>query len=72
MSSGRKAEAFIDLLIAAMTDAAVSRNLSQLKTTITPEGTTKAHIVRIIIVPESMDYDWPQGLQSKPESKGGH
>lgn len=57
-----QAGAFIDILLAAMSDAAVERKLTQLKTTITPEKTGRATLVRIIIVPESMDMEWPQGL----------
>ncbi len=60
-----RAEAFGDFLFAAMQDAAVERKLTQLKTEITPEKTGKRTVIRIIVVPESMDVEWPQGLGSK-------
>lgn len=53
-------EAFLDLLIAAMMDAALERKLTQLQTTITPEGKTKAKIIRIVVIPEEMDRTWPK------------
>lgn len=52
--------AFLDLLIAAMYDAALERKLTQLQTTITPEGTSKAKIIRIVVIPEEMDRVWPK------------
>lgn len=42
-----------------MTDAAVERKLTQLKTTISPNG-GKAKIIRIIVIPEEMDREWPK------------
>lgn len=51
-------EAFLNLLIAAMKDAAIERKLTQLKTTIDPDGKGIRH-VRLIIVPEAMDHNWP-------------
>lgn len=64
MSSDHKKEAdiFGDMLIAAMYDAALELKLTQLKTTITPPGRTKPEIIRIIIIPEKMEYEFPQGL----------
>lgn len=64
MSNKGKAEAFIDILLAAMKDAAIERKMTQLKTTITPAGRTKPILVRIIIVPETMDNEFPQGLST--------
>lgn len=58
-----KAEVFGDLLLAAMKDAAIERKLTQLKTTITPQETGRATLIRIIIVPETMDVEWPGGLK---------
>lgn len=55
-------DTFVGLVIAAMKDAAVERKLTQLKVAITPEGTKRTVHVRIIVVPESMDMEWPQGL----------
>lgn len=60
-----RSETFIDFLVAAMTDAAVERKMTQLKTTITPEKTGKATFVRVIIVPESMDVEWTKPLGSE-------
>lgn len=62
-------ETFIDLLIAAMKDAAIERKLTQLKTTITPEETGKAKHVRLIVIPEEMDYNWPDYA---PAGSAGH
>ena len=53
---GKQQEVFMDLLIAAMKDAAIERKISQLKTTITPDG-KKAKLIRIIVVPEEMDFE---------------
>lgn len=61
----KRAEIFGDLLYAAMLSAAVERKLTQLKTELTPPETGRRTVIRIIIVPETMDYDWPQGLGSK-------
>jgi len=47
---------FIDLLTAAMCDAALEHKLTQLQTKLIPPGTTKEKVVRIIIIPEDMDY----------------
>lgn len=47
---------FLNLLLAAMTDAALERKLTQLQTSLVPPGTTKEKVVRIIIIPEEMDY----------------
>ncbi len=47
---------FLDILIAAMNDAVIEGKITQIQTTITPEGTTKAKLLRIIVVPEEMEY----------------
>lgn len=54
MSDARRAQEFIDLLAAAMADAADEGKLCQLQTTVTPPS-GRAKLVRIIIVPEEMD-----------------
>lgn len=61
-SDQKRSQVFQDLLIAAMKDAATERKMTQLKATITPEGRTIPQVVRIIVVPESMDMEWPGGL----------
>lgn len=66
MSSDREQEqanAFIDLLIAALMDAAGARKMTQLKTTCQPPGHTRPQMVRIIIVPETMDIEWKEPLR---------
>lgn len=60
-----EANIFLNLLIAAMSDAAVEGKITQLQTTITPEGTTKAKLVRIVVMPEEMDHVRPIGGQFK-------
>lgn len=57
-------EAFLELLIAAMSDAAVSGSLTQLKTTIDPDG-KGVHIIRLIVVPEKMAFEFPKPLASR-------
>lgn len=54
-------EAFLELLIAAMKDAATTGDLTQLLTQIDPTETGKGRPakVRIIVVPESMQHTWP-------------
>lgn len=49
---------FLDLLIAAMTDAALEMKLTQLQTQIDPDG-KGVRLVRIIVVPEAMEYAHP-------------
>ena len=61
-SDHSRAEAFGDFILAAMLDAAIERKMTQLKTEITPEKTGRVTQVRIIIVPETMDEDRPQGF----------
>jgi hypothetical protein len=51
-------EAFLDLLIAAMKDAALERKLSQLQTQINADG-KGLKVVRIVVIPEEMDHRWP-------------
>lgn len=54
-------EAFLDLLIAAMNDAAIERKLTQLQIALDPTGSGKREnmrTVRIVVVPELMDHDW--------------
>lgn len=46
---------FIDILAAAMVDAVTTGHITQLQTTITPEGSAKAKLVRLIVVPEEME-----------------
>lgn len=57
MSAGdkRAADEFLDLLTASLLDAAVEGKITQLQTTITPPGKS-AKLVRIIVVPEEMDF----------------
>lgn len=51
-------EAFLDLLIAAMTDAAKEKKLTQLQTSI-GEGKERK-TVRLIVIPEELEYQWPK------------
>lgn len=55
MSDDTSANQFLDILAAAMLDAATEGKCSQLQTTITPPG-KRATLIRIIIVPEEMDW----------------
>jgi hypothetical protein len=53
--------AFLDVLLAAMKDAALERKLTQLALQFDP--TEKAgratHRIRIVVIPEELDYTWP-------------
>lgn len=49
-------QTFLDLLSAAMLDAATSSKMSQLQLTVGVPGTIKGKVVRVIIVPDDMDY----------------
>lgn len=60
----QKADAFIGLMVAAMKDAAIEKKMTQFKTTITPEGTGQPVFVRIIIVPEAMEIERPEGFRA--------
>jgi hypothetical protein len=53
--------AFLDLLIAALKDAAVERKLTQLAVQLDPSETGKGPLrrVRVIVVPEELDHTWP-------------
>jgi hypothetical protein len=68
---GAAQNAFMDLLIAAMMDAAVEKKLTQLKTTIDPDGKGPRH-VRLIVVPEEMHMNWPEHSPAgvKPAAEG--
>lgn len=60
---GNPQEAFLDLLLAAMKDAALERKLTQLQLQFDPhEGAVKPaklKRVRVIVVPDELDYSWP-------------
>jgi hypothetical protein len=58
-------EAFIEMLVAAMKDAAVSKKLTQLQSVIDPEDGKGMRVVRIIVVPELMDRQFPKGLATE-------
>lgn len=53
--------AFVDLLLAAMKDAAIEGKLTQLQTQLDPTETGKGplKVVRIIVIPEKMDFKFP-------------
>jgi hypothetical protein len=54
-------EAFLEMLVAAMADAAVETKLTQLKTQIDPDGKGIRH-VRLIVIPEEMDFTFSPPL----------
>lgn len=63
----KRADTFIDLILAGMLDAAVEMKLTQFQTTITPEKTGRPTLVRIIVVPEVMQFQSvdPKGLKTE-------
>lgn len=71
---GSAQDAFLNMLVAAMMDAAVENKMTQLKTTISPDG-VKSKMVRLIIVPEDMENNWPDhsplGVPLAAEGKDG-
>lgn len=52
---------FLDLLIAAMKDAAIERKLTQLAIQLDPTETGKGPLkrVRVVIIPDELDHNWP-------------
>lgn len=63
-------DAFTNLLIAAMKDAAIEGKNTQLQVRFDPyEGTrkpVKLETLRIIVVPEKLPYTWPAGAGTPP------
>ncbi len=53
--------AFLEMLLAAMKDAALERKLTQLALQFDPSETGKGPMkrVRVIVIPEELDYTWP-------------
>ena len=63
-------ETFLDLLIAAMKDAVLERKMTQLQAQLDPtESNGPLKKVRIIVVPEELDYTWPSHA---PAGSAGH
>ena len=64
-------QTFLNLLIAALKDAAIERKLTQLQTQLDPTETGKGPLkrVRIIVVPDELDYTWPSYA---PAGSAGH
>lgn len=60
----RRTNAYIRMLEAGIMDAAEQRKLSQLKITSQTPKMSKPKIVRIIIVPDEMDVEWPKPLEA--------
>lgn len=52
-------DAFTTLLLAAMDDAAINGDITQLQTQFVPKGKTELEVIRIIVVPEKMGQTWP-------------
>jgi hypothetical protein len=63
VNDAKNAKEFIDLLAAAMCDAAIEGKCTQLQTTIRPPGRALA-LVRIVVVPEQLDF-----VRSSPDAK---
>jgi hypothetical protein len=63
--------AFLDMLIAAMKDAAVERKLTQLVTQLDPTETGRGPLrrVRIVVIPDELDHTWPS---YSPLGSAGH
>ena len=54
-------ESFLEMLIAAMKDAALQKKLTQLALQFDPTETGKGPLkrVRVVVIPEEMDHTWP-------------
>jgi hypothetical protein len=55
-------EAFLEMLIAAMLDAAKEKKLTQLLTQLDVNegrGAVKLKRVRVVIIPDELDHTWP-------------
>jgi len=52
-------EAFLEVLIAAMKDAIIENKMTQIGTQLDAYGKGKLERVRIIVVPEKMQWNWP-------------
>jgi len=52
-------EAFLEILVAAMKDAVLEAKITQLKTQLDARGNGKLEQVRIVILPEKMEHNWP-------------
>jgi hypothetical protein len=55
-------EAFLEMLIAAMLDAAKEKKLTQLLTQLDANegrGAVKLKRVRVVIIPDELDHTWP-------------
>jgi hypothetical protein len=53
-------EAFLEILVAAMKDAVIEKKLTQLKMQLDARGDGWLEEVRIVIMPEKMEYNWPR------------
>jgi hypothetical protein len=62
-------EAFLELLIAAMRDALREGKLTQLQTQLNPDG-KGIGVVRVVIIPEKMDFKWPTYAPLGTKTKG--
>lgn len=64
-------QAFLDMLLAAMKDAAIEKKLTQLQLQFDPSETGKGALkrVRVIVIPEELDHTWPEYA---PLGKFGH
>lgn len=63
-------EAFLDLLIAAMKDAAGEQKMTQIKATIESPKSGILKFVRIVVMPEELEYNWPTDAPLGTEKKG--
>lgn len=63
-------ETFLNILIAAMKDAVESGELTQIKTTMLNEKTGKVEYVRMVIMPEVMQHNWPKYAPAGTPTKG--
>lgn len=61
----RRANTFLEFIIAGMADAAVERKMTQLKGLVVPPGRKTPVAVRVIIVPELMDIETAEPWEKK-------
>lgn len=58
---------FVNLVIAAMLDAAIEGEMTQLKCTVDTDSMGE-QVVRVIVVPEKMRVTFPQGVKPNDEA----
>ncbi len=62
-------EAFIEILVAAMKDACLEFKLTQIQAQVDPDDSGKFRKVRIIVIPEVLEQQWPSSAPLGTQKK---